>query len=165
MSVKGWQAAPAILYYGNFFSTITQSSAGITSDNIVPWNSTNIAKGVAISQSDATKIIFANSGTYNINFLGQFVFSGGASNYNIECWFTKNGSIVPNSGYTFTTTSAQNAAVLANLETPISVVPGDFVQFHWWSGAAGMQLVYTAEGTNPTRPGSPSANLTIFNVG
>jgi hypothetical protein len=165
MTVRAWQAAPAILYYGSFTSTVTQSSAGITSDNIVPWSNTSIAKGITISQSDPTKIIFANTGTYNVNFLGQFTFSGGASNYNIECWYSKNGVVVPNSGYVFTTTSAQGAQVLANVEVPIQVVPGDYIQFHWWSGAAGMQLLYTAAGTNPTRPASPSANLTIFNVG
>lgn len=157
-------AAPA-LYYGNFSSSINQASGGVTSDNLVTWNTTNTSNAMSISGTDNTKILFTQTGTYNINFLGQFNFTGGASNYNITTWFSKNGVQVPASAFTFTTTSAQNSQVLANIESPIQVVNGDYIQFHWWSGAAGMSLIATAAGTNPTRPASPSVNLTIYNIG
>ena len=156
--------APA-LYYGNFASSINQASGGVTSDNLVTWNTTNISNSMSISGTDNTKILFTKTGTYNINFLGQFNFTGGASSYNITTWFSKNGVQVPASAFTFTTTSAQGSQVLANIESPIQVVNGDYLQFHWWSGAAGMSLIATAAGTNPTRPASPSVNLTVYNVG
>jgi hypothetical protein len=41
---------------------------------------------------------------------------------------------------------------------------GDFLQFYWWSPAAGMALTPTATGSNPTRPASPSVNVNVFNV-
>jgi len=155
---------PTPLYYGNFSRSTNMSSAGTTSDNVISWDTTNLSKGMSIG-SDTTKIVFANSGTYNLNFLGQFNFTGGTSDYHITTWFSKNGVQVPASAFTFTTASAQGSQVLANIESPITVVPNDYIQFHWWSGAAGMSLLATAAGTNPTRPASPSANLTIYNVG
>jgi len=152
------------LYYGNFARSTSQASGGTTTDNLITWDTTNLSKGMSID-SDTTKIVFSNPGTYNLNFLGQFNFTGGTSDYHITTWFSKNGVIVPSSAFTFTTASAQGSQVLANIESPITVVPNDYIQFHWWSGAAGMSLLATAAGTNPTRPASPSANLTVYNVG
>jgi hypothetical protein len=155
----------AVLYYGNFARSTNMSSGGTTSDNVVSWDTTNISNGMSINGTDATKITFQVSGTYNINFLGQFNFTGGSSDYHITTWYSKNGVNVASSAFTFTTGSSQNSQVLANIEAPIQVVAGDYIQFHWWSGAAGMAMLATAAGTNPTRPASPSANLTIYNVG
>ena len=157
--------AAVTLYYGNFARSTNMSSGGTTTANLVTWDTTNLSSGMSIDGVDASKIVFTNSGSYNLNFLGQFNFSGGASNYNITTWFSKNGVNVPSSAFTFTTTSAQGAQVLANIEAPISISPNDYIQFYWWSGASGMSLIATAAGTNPTRPASPSANLTIYNIG
>lgn len=155
----------AILFYGNFALSTNQASGGTTTDNLITWDTTNISKGMTLNSSDKSKIVFANPGTYNLNFLGQFNFTGGTSDYHITTWFSKNGVQVPSSAFSFTTASAQNSQVLANIEAPISVLPNDYIQFHWWSGASGMSLLATAAGTNPTRPASPSATLTIYNVG
>jgi hypothetical protein len=153
------------LYYGNFARSTNMASGGTTTANLVTWDTTNLSSGMSIDGTDASKIVFANPGTYNLNFLGQFNFTGGASDYHITTWYSKNGIQVPSSAFTFTTGSTQNSQVLANIEAPITVAAGDYIQFHWWSGAAGMSLIATAAGTNPTRPASPSANLTIYNVG
>jgi hypothetical protein len=151
------------LYCGYFYDTTNQSSAGTTSSNLVTVNSTATSNGISIVNN--SQVTFANAGRYLVNFLGQFTFVGGASNYNITVWWTKNGQAVTNSAYTFTNTGSQNSQVLANVENIIQVNAGDYIQFYWWSGAAGMSLLTTAAGTNPTRPASPSVNLSIFNVG
>jgi hypothetical protein len=128
----------------------------------VTINSTSYSQGITLVAG--SKITFANAGAYLYNFLAQFAFTGGASNYNITVWVAKNGTIIPNSAFTFTTTSAQSAQVLANVEDIINVAAGDYVQFYWWSPATGMALTPTSAGSNPTRPVSPSVNLNIFNV-
>lgn len=151
------------LYCGYFYDTTNQASAGVTSANLVTVNSTSISNGISIINN--SQITFANAGRYLINFLSQFTFTGGASNYNITVWWTKNGQAIANSAYTFTNTGAQNSQVLANVENIIQVNSGDYIQFYWWSGAAGMSLLYTAAGTTPTRPASPSVNISVFNVG
>jgi len=151
------------LYCGYFYDTTNQASAGTTSANLVTVNSTGTSNGVSLV--NGSQLTFANAGRYLVNFLGQFTFVGGASNYNITVWWTKNGQSVANSAYTFTNTGSQNSQVLANVENIIQVNAGDYIQFYWWSGAAGMSLLTTAAATNPARPASPSVNLTVFNVG
>ena len=99
-------------YYGCFKDTTQQNSGGTTSANLVTINTTSLSSGVSIVSN--SRITYENAGKYLINFLGQFFFSGGASNLNITIWYAKNGTIVENSAYTFTTTSAQNDQVLGD---------------------------------------------------
>ena len=150
-------------YYGCFKDTTQQNSGGITSANLVTINTTSLSSGVSIVSN--SRITYENAGKYLINFLGQFFFSGGASNLNITIWYAKNGTIVENSAYTFTTTSAQNDQVLGDLEDVISVESGDYIQIYWWAAAAGVSLKPTAAGTNPTRPLSASLNINTWKVG
>jgi hypothetical protein len=155
--------ATVSLYYGSFEDTNDHISGGATSANLVTFSNTTASSGVSIV--DNSKITFTNAGAYHFNILTQFFFSGGASNYNITLWYTKNGQPVTNTGFTFTTTGTQNAQVLGNAEDIIQVNAGDYIQFYWYSPATGMTLKTTAAGTNPTRPLSPSSKLNIFNVG
>jgi len=151
------------LYCGSFENTTSLSSAGTTSSNLVTFDTTSTSNGISLVST--SQITFAHSGRYLINFLGQFAFTGGASNYNITVWWAKNGTIVTNGASTFTTTSAQSAQTMANVEDIIQVNAGDYIQFYWWAGASGISLTATAAATNPTRPASPSVKLNIFNVG
>lgn len=151
------------LYYGSFEDTTTHTNAGITSSNLLTFNTTSNSSGISVVNN--SRITFGHSGGYHFNLLAQFFFSGGASNYNITLWYTKNGQIVTNSAFTFTTTSAQSSQVLGNVEDIITVSAGDYIEFYWWSGASGMTVAPTAAATNPTRPLSPSVSLNIFNVG
>ena len=143
--------------YGNFSDTTTQTNAGVTSSNLITLNTTNTSRNVSVVSG--SKITFAKAGTYSVSLLGQFAFTGGASNYNITVWYAINGSAIANSSFSFTTTSAQNSNVLATVQDIIAFNAGDYIQFYWWSGASGMALTYVGAGTSPTRPASPSVNF------
>jgi len=160
-TVQSTAAQP--LYCGSFENTTTLTNAGTTSSNLVTFDTTSTSNGVSVVSS--SQVTFAHTGRYLMNFLGQFSFVGGASNYNITVWWAKNGTIVTNGASTFTTTSAQSAQIMANVEDIIQVNSGDYIQFYWWAGASGISLTSTAAATNPTRPASPSVKLNIFNVG
>jgi hypothetical protein len=149
------------LYSGTFFDTTLQTNAGATTANQVKINTTQQATGFTLS---ANTITVLNSAMYFISASLQLAFTGGASNYNVTVWFTINDNIVPDSAFTFTTTGAQNDQTLAVITDTIQLNAGDNVKFYWWSQATGMRLLPTAAGTNPTRPLSPSVNITIFNV-
>jgi hypothetical protein len=151
-----------VFYAGSFEDSTTQASAGTAAANLVTMNRTSFSQGVSLV--DGSKVTFTNAGTYLYSFLGQFAFTGGASNYNITVWIAKNGTIEANSAFTFTTTSAQASQILGNVKDIITLNAGDFLQFYWWSPAAGMALTPTATGSNPTRPASPSVNVNVFNV-
>jgi hypothetical protein len=149
--------------FGCFKDTTQQNSEGITSANLVTINTTSISSGVSIVSG--SRITFENPGKYLINFLGQFFFSGGSSNLNITIWYAKNGVIVEDSAFTFTTSSAQNDQVLGDLEDVISVNANDYIQLYWWAGSTGVSLKPTAAGTSPTRPASASLNFNTWKIG
>jgi hypothetical protein len=159
--------SPQIVNISNFaelISTQTQASAGITSANLVRLDSIVEASGMTVSNN---AVIPSNSGTYLINFLGQFRFSGGASGGNITAWYTINDVAPANSAFTFFLPTSNNYQLLTNVESVISLKAGDSLKFYWWSDinpAANIALTYTAAGSNPSRPASPSANVTIVQL-
>ena len=151
-----------ILYSATFFDTTLQPNGGATTANQVLINSTQAANGFTLASNTVTVV---NAGTYYIDLSLQLTFTGGASNYNVTVWYTINDAIVPNSAFTFTTSSAQNDQTLARIADTIALTAGQSIKFYWWSQATGMKLLATAAGSNPTRPLSPSVNFNIFNIG
>jgi hypothetical protein len=149
------------LYSATFFDTTLQTNAGVTTANQVKINTQQQGNGFTLLSDSITVL---NSAVYFISASMQLSFTGGASNYNVTVWFTVNNVIVPNSSFTFTTTGAQNDQTLATITDTISLNAGDNIKFYWWSQATGMRLLPTAAGSNPSRPLSPSVNITIFNV-
>jgi hypothetical protein len=154
---------PTSLYSATFFDTTTQNNGGATVANQVTINSTQNANGFTLGPND--RINVTNAGTYFFSASMQLTFTGGASNYNVTVWYTVDDIIVPDSAFTFTTTGAQNDQTLAVITDTIALTAGQYLKFYWWSQATGMKLLATAAGTSPTRPLSPSVNVSIFNVG
>jgi len=151
-----------VLYSATFFDTTLQTNGGATVANQVLINSAQTTKGFTLNPNSSISVL--NDGTYFFNCNLQLAFTGGASNYNVTVWYTIDDAIVPNSAFTFTTTGAQNDQTLASITDTIALTSGQYIKFYWWSQATGMRLIPTSVGTNPTRPLSPSVNLSIFNV-
>jgi hypothetical protein len=152
-----------VLYSATFFDTTLQTNGGATVANQVLINSTQATNGFTLNPNSSVTVL--NNGVYFLNCNLQLAFTGGASNYNVTVWYTVNDAIVPNSAFTFTTTGAQNDQTLATITDTIYLTSGQNIKFYWWSQATGMRLIPTSAGSNPTRPLSPSVNLSIFNVG
>ena len=159
---SGSSGISPVLYSGTFFDTTTQNNGGATTANQVLINSTQLANGFTLGPNN--RINVTNSAVYYISLSLQLAFTGGASNQNVTVWYTINDVIVPNSAFTFTTSSAQNDQTLAVVTDTLAITAGQYLKFYWWSQATGMKLLETAAGTNPTRPLSPSVNFTIFNI-
>lgn len=161
------------LYNGSFESTAVQVSGGTTTANLVTVTGATNSKSISYdSGATNSKITYANAGDYYLNFLGQFKFTGGASNYDVTVWYAKNGTPVTNSAYTFTLTSAQGSQILANITDIVTLAAGDYLQFYWYTSVPpstgptnGIYLYSTAAGTNPTRPLAPSVKINTYNVG
>jgi hypothetical protein len=151
------------LYSATFFDITTQTNGGATTANQVLIGSTQSTDGFTLGPNN--RINVTNAGTYYIDFSAQLDFTGGATApYNVTVWYTINDVIVPNSAFTFTTTGGQNDQTLARITDTITLTAGQYLKFYWWSAVTGMKLLATAAGTNPTRPLSPSVNVSIFNV-
>jgi hypothetical protein len=159
--LSGFFGSGANLFSATFFDETTQNNGGSTTANQVLIGSTQVNKGFTLSNNS---IIVLNSGTYFFSINMQLAFTGGASNYNVTTWYTISDAIVDNSAFTFTTTGAQNDQTLATITDTTPLTAGQYLKFYWWSQATGMKLLSTSAGTNPTRPLSPSVNISIFNV-
>jgi len=155
--------APTSLYSATFFDTTLQTNGGATTANQVLIGSTQAANGFTLGPDNRVNV--TNAGIYYIDLSLQLAFTGGASNFNVTVWYTIDDVIVPNSAFTFTTSSQQNDQTLARIADTIALTAGQYLKFYWWAPATGMRLLPTAAGTNPTRPLSPSVNFSIFNVG
>jgi len=156
------QSKISTLYSATFFDTTTQTNGGATVANQVLIGSTQASDGFTLGPDNRINVI--NAGVYFLSANLQLAFTGGASNYNVTVWYTVNDVIVPNSAFTFTTTGAQNDQTLATITDTTALTAGQYIKFYWWSQATGMKLLATAAGTTPTRPLSPSVNVSIFNV-
>ena len=161
MADFGFTSAPTTLYSGTFFDTTIQTNGGSTVANQVLINSTQSSNGFSLGTN---RINVLNTGVYFISASLQLAFTGGASNFSVTVWYTINDVIIDNSAFTFTTTSAQNDQTLALLIDTIQITAGQYLKFYWYAPATGMRLIATPAGTNPTRPLSPSVNISIFNI-
>jgi len=153
---------PASLYYGSFYDTTTQTNGGATTANLVTINTTDVASGISVVAG--SKVTFANAGSYGLQFTGQFITTGGGSNYAVTVWYAVNGTPATGSAFTYTT-SGVNGQILGVCQDTNIFNAGDYIQFYWWSQNTYMQLVSTAAGSNPTRPLAPSIKLNTWNVG
>jgi hypothetical protein len=109
-------------------------------------------------------VTFTNAGTYQLALTAQFRFSGGSGSYNASLWYAKNGTNIDNSLRSFVLPSAQGAQIMGVLTDDVTVAAGEYIQFYWWTDVSptnAIQLTYTAAGTNPTRPASPSVKISI----
>jgi hypothetical protein len=95
--------------------------------------------------------------------LGQFITTGGGSNYQVNVWYALNGTAVTQSTAVFTTSGVNNQ-VLANIEDLVTVNANDYIQFYWSSQNTYMELLAVTAGSSPTRPASPSVNLHVEQI-
>jgi len=95
--------------------------------------------------------------------LGQFITTGGGSNYQVNVWYALNGTAVTESTAIFTTSGVNNQ-VLANIEDLVTVNANDYIQFYWSSQNTYMELLAATAGSSPTRPASPSVNLHVEQI-
>jgi hypothetical protein len=148
--------------FGAFLSTVSQTNGGATTANKVLIDTVDVANGISIVNNG---LVISNSGQYLVNWLGQFTCTtGGASGGNITTWYTVNGIAAPNSSYTFRMPISITSQVLTNVEDINTFNAGDRIEFYWWTdvnAANSIQLTYTPAGTNPTRPASPSAKISV----
>lgn len=151
-------------YWGSFWSTQTQASAGITAANVMTFNNTDPdSNGVSIVSN--SRLTFSNSGVYNVQFSAQLDRTSGTGTDTIDIWFSKNGNNLPDSNTRVTVSgAADQAKEVAAWNYQLELNAGDYIQIYWTSPDANIALVYAAGSSNPTRPAIPSVILTAQQV-
>ena len=95
---------------------------------------------------------------------GVQLVSADASIHDVDIWFRKNGSDVTESNSQFSVPSkhgAINGHLLGALNFYIDLAAGDNVEIMWSTSSSNATIQYIGPQTSPTRPGTPSAIVTM----
>jgi hypothetical protein len=141
----------------------TQVSAGLTSENLVTWDTDEIKFRITHSTvTDTSRIYLDEDGTYRITFNASPEPS--ASNKTARFWLKVDGVNVPRTG---TKVAIPNSAAegLFSITYIYQFSQGQYFEIAWASvDNADMQLTATAADINPTRPASPSVFLNVTRI-
>ncbi len=150
-----------LMYYGSFYSTQDQASAGANTANKMTLNVTELSNGVSIVSN--SRITIANAGIYNIAFSAQFDKTDSGDD-NVDIWLCKNGSNVSNSNTEMVLTG-NNGKHVAAWNFFVNAAAADYFELCWSSPDANVFINYVAAQSTPTRPAIPSIILTVNKVG
>lgn len=128
------------------------------SGNTFSYDTVVESRGITIVNGN--KIVFQNSGLYNIQFSAQYEKTD-AGNDKVEIWFSKNGTAIPWSNSSFTVLG-NNGRSLPSWNYVERFYPNDYLQIVWYSADNNMSIIYGA--TAGSRPAIPSIILTVFEI-
>jgi hypothetical protein len=146
-----------------FMSDADQASAGITSENLVTYDTTVITQGIEVRNNH--EIWFEEPGQYFVAFSLQFTNRGNAAQ-TIEVWAKDSGDNYPLSNTRYDIPARKSLSdwshVVAAVSGIFTVTDPDtkYLAIAWWSSGADVFLEHYAAGTSPTRPAIPAVILT-----
>jgi hypothetical protein len=144
------------------YVTEAQAVPSATTALAIPYDTTDYNNQISLDATDSSKVVFAVSGFYNIQFSIQLL-NGKSSIDNVTLWFRQNGVDIPNTAGIATVPlgpgTALGAIIVAwNLVIPITA--GDYIQLMMASDSGDTVAGTYPPGTAPTHPSSPSVILT-----
>ena len=136
--------------------------ASSTTSIAIPFDTTDASNGVSIDATTNSKIVFAVSGYYNIQFSAQLL-NYTTTDDNVTFWWKQNGTdIAYSAGIQAVPSkhgSSPGAAIVSwNIVLPITA--NDYVQLYYASESGNTVTATYPAGTLPTHPISPSVILT-----
>ena len=147
--------------YGMFVSTANQANGGATTANLVSLD-TQIVTADGMSNT-AGVITFTKAGIYQIIAEMAFTSTAGA-NPQISQWMVQNGTNIANTTQDFQLLGGANTVQFSTCVWHINAAVNDTFSVYWSCSDTRVSLAYQNTLTNPTRPASPSALLSITQV-
>jgi len=162
--VRGFQDSVGMTKpYGMFMDDADQTSAGVTSENIVRMNTPIFGSGIRVE--DDTKLFFDYPGQYQINVSLQVVNQSN-NIQEFELWAKNTGTNYPLSNTRFDVPVRKSTGVWGHAVPAISGIftvndpVNEYLEMAWWSESTDVYIEHYAARTNPTRPEIPSVILT-----
>jgi hypothetical protein len=156
--VAGYRA----MNYGMFQHNQTLTNGGATTANLFLLDTTDFALGMSVV--DGSKITIATGGVYNLQFSAQFARTGGVAGFSTaEVWLSKNGTNVAETNGQVNIPQS-GGKTIASWNYLIQANSGDYFQLYWSSTDTSLEVLYSAAGTDPTRPVTPAIIVTMTQV-
>ena len=164
----GTNPAP-VGYYGAWQDDFTQTAAADNTGYAMKFHTADITpNGISIANNgsgDPTRITFANTGIYNLQFSSQFQNTDNAQ-HDITIWLRLNGSDVSGSSGFISIPARRSAGagneghLVTSWNYVLSVVGGQYYELIWsTSNHTNVTMQYYAAGSPP--PSTASAIMTI----
>lgn len=169
-AVSSGSILPGMLITGTGVSAntyiISQLTGTTGSTGTYQVNNSQTVSSTAITGDRDSKITFANSGVYNIQFSLQFVNTD-SQIHDVDVWFRQNGVDIANSNSQFSVPNKHGSIdghLIAALNFFAEVEAGDYIEIMWhtYNTATTIQALAAvpASGTTPDIPATPSVIIT-----
>jgi hypothetical protein len=163
-----WPAGGAprqgLIPYAAITDYTTQSPAANTATVINLGQIDEITEIVVVNNS---RIIFNHTGTYNIQWSGQFSNSGNSPT-DVTVWNRNNGVDVPGSTGVITVPSSHGGVdgrIVSGWNSVATFAAGSYTEFWWSTASTGVSLISYPALTSPVRPATPSMAVSVTLVG
>jgi len=158
-------AATPTGYYGAWQDNVTQTAAASNVGYAMIFRTIDLANGVSVvtNGTNLTRITFANTGIYNLQFSSQFQNLHNAPE-DVTIWLRKNGTDVPGSAGVVGMEARKNPGdpyhIIIGWNYVLSIVAGEYYELVWsTTDHTNVQMNFYAAGSPP-----PSAASVIMTV-
>jgi hypothetical protein len=155
---------PFETHFGAFTDTARQTAL-INTATAVKWRDTLAQNEVSIgfnSSIDPTRLLVVKAGTYLVHY-SLLVSNTQIANDEISIWFRRNGAAYPNTLRQFLT-GAVGVKNIFSGQVIILFGTDDYLELFFSVKHNQTQLLKTSALTNPSRPATPSAQVTLFRI-
>ena len=149
--------------YAMLMSDQDQASAGITSENLITYNTPVFQNGIFVENN--SRLRFSYAGQYLIIVNCQFTNRGNSA-AEFELWAKNSGVNYSLSNTRFDIPARKSVSTWSHV---VAVINGiftvnnpatEYLEIAWWSDSADVFIEHYPAGTTPTRPEIPSVILT-----
>jgi hypothetical protein len=162
--VSGFQYSSGILLpHAMLMSSSDQSNAGITSENLVTYDTPVITNGINVQNN--SEIWFERPGSYLVTVSLQ-VTNRGNTAAEFELWAKNTGTNYPSSNTRFDIPGRKSATIWSHVVAAVAGIftvdnPAvEYLEMAWWSDSVDVYLEHYGTNTAPVRPAIPSVILT-----
>lgn len=155
----------ALGYYGAFQDLTNQTIASTTTAYPITLDTTDESNGISRG-APTSRVVIGNTGTYNIQWSGQFVNTDNAD-HDVDVWVRKNGVDIPGTTGRISVPArhgAINGHTVSGWNFVFTFNANDYFELVWKSDSTAVSLATFAAGTSPTRPSTASVVLTVTQV-
>jgi hypothetical protein len=155
---------PFETHFGAFTDTARQTAL-INTATAVKWRDTIAQNQVSIglnSSLDPTRLLVVKAGIYLVQYSLQ-VSNPQIANDEMSVWMRRNGAAYPNTLRQFLT-GAVGVKNIFSGQTIIVFTEDDYLELFFSVKHNQTQLLKTSALTNPSRPATPSAQITLFRI-
>lgn len=158
-------AATPTGYYGGWQDNVTQTAAASNIGYAMIFRTIDLANGISVvtNGTNLTRITFANTGVYNLQFSSQFQNTGNSLE-DVTIWLRKNGTDVPGSSGFISVPQRKSASeyghIVVSWNYLLDIVAGEYYELMWsTTNHTTVTMQYYAAGSPP--PSTASVILTV----